>query len=434
MNETVSIDQEDQIKFREWLDLDVESITWEGRYINEFNSLWAILFPSDILIEEQFKKIKFAQKVVKSGPLVSWFQWIFDKFISFAFIYKDLKIKDLSAISGVNDSELALILRGFFVERFPHLEEKFNHKFQLAHVISKNIELDFKSLADEMNITSDLKGSIEDDILKNLEVTLYDDWTELSKKMKEDKDYQAFDYKKIIKNVSFKKQVKFLQELVLLFIVGGALIFSIKVGNNWYENYLVNKITLFESNFFWLDKNLSFKTKNPLGNKEIELSFKELEKLEKLESKKVFEDAQATKRFEVESDVVLTSVDTLPKDFDVANLEQSDYEEVRKGGYRNTRYGRRKAFRVMMTSVDPDKTKRELVKFLDTYHVKQVDNVKPGMKIPGGIYFNLHVPQKVLKEFLSKVTSIEESTILESKTRFGGPAGMNKVFIWIKSI
>ena len=35
------------------------------------------------------------------------------------------------------------------------------------------------------------------------------------------------------------------------------------------------------------------------------------------------------KTFEVESEVVLTSWDSLPKDFNVADLEQSDYEELK---------------------------------------------------------------------------------------------------------
>jgi hypothetical protein len=87
-----------------------------------------------------------------------------------------------------------------------------------------------------------------------------------------------------------------------------------------------------------------------------------------------------------------------------------------------------------MTSVDPQSTKKELIEILNQYKVKQVDNVKPGMEIPGGIYFNLYVSRKILKRFLSRVSIVEESTILESKTVFGGPEGTNKVFIWIKQI
>ena len=172
-----------------------------------------------------------------------------------------------------------------------------------------------------------------------------------------------------------------------------------------------------------------------LGSSEFEIKYNELEELEKIESRQVFRDVSSSQRYEVESDVVLTSVDTLPKDFASANLEQSDYEEVKKGGYRNVRYGRRKAYRVMMTSVDPNKTKEELAALLEKYSVTQVDNVKPGTSIPGGIYFNLFVPTTHLKEFLSKVTSREQNaTILESKTIYGGPSGRNRVFIWVKSI
>ena len=88
----------------------------------------------------------------------------------------------------------------------------------------------------------------------------------------------------------------------------------------------------------------------------------------------------------------------------------------------------------MMTSVDTDKTKEELNTILKKFNVKQVDNVKPGTKIPGGIYFNLFIPRLELKEFLSKVSSLEQAMILESKTSRSGPAGTDKVFIWIKSI
>ena len=80
------------------------------------------------------------------------------------------------------------------------------------------------------------------------------------------------------------------------------------------------------------------------------------------------------------------------------------------------------------------KTKKKIKKVLKFFEVKKADNVEPGTKIPGGIYFNLYVARKQLTEFLSRVTKIEESTILESKTNRFPPKGPNKVFIWIKSI
>lgn len=426
--------EHEQVVFRDWLELSINNITWEGRYINEFNAFWDKMFPNRISLESQFSKLEFARTFVKSGPLIAWFQWLKEKLVCYLFLYKGYTIKQITLYSRFKESEVALILRSFFVERFPHLEEEFNEKFQLSYVTCPNTNITFEKIINELSVDRTLRGSMEDDVLKSLEVTLYEDWVELNENLSSVVIDQKEVFNKVKKSLSFKKQVKFFQELILLFIIGGALIFAVKVGNKWYEDYLVKKITLFEPNFFWLDKNLSFKSENPLSNKEIELSYKELEELEKLESKKVFEENTETSRFDGESDVVLTSVESLPKDFNVANMEQSSYEEKRKGGYRDMRYGRRRAYRIMMTSVSPKQTKQELVDLLKKYSVKQVDNVKPGKEIPGGIYFNLYVPRKIIKEFLSHVSSVEESTILESKTVFGGPAGTNKVFIWIKSI
>lgn len=433
MNEDVLTEHE-QVVFKDWLELSINNITWEGRYINEFNSFWEKMFPQGITLASQFRKLEFARTFVKSGPLVAWFQWLKEKLVCYLFLYKGFTIKKITEFSGFKEAEVALILRSFFVERFPHLEEEFNEKFQLSFVTCDNTNITFEKIIEELSVNRVLRGSLEDDVLKSLEVTLYDDWVQLNENLNRDIVEQKDVIDKVKKSLSFKKQVKFFQELILLFIIGGALIFAVKVGNKWYEDYLVKKITLFEPNFFWLDKNLSFKAENPLSNKEVELSYKELENLEKLESDKVFDENIVTAQYTGESDVVLTSIDSLPKDFNVANMEQSSYEEKRKGGYRDMRYGRRRAYRIMMTSVSPRTTKKELVDILKKYKVKQVDNVKPGKEIPGGIYFNLYVPRKIIKEFLSHVSSVEESTILESKTVFGGPAGTNKVFIWIKSI
>jgi hypothetical protein len=136
------------------------------------------------------------------------------------------------------------------------------------------------------------------------------------------------------------------------------------------------------------------------------------------------------------SEVTLTSWDSLPKDFDVAALEQSGYEEdLKGGGYRDTRYGHTKVYRVMMKSVDTEESKDKLVSLMDKYEVTRVDNVVPGKAVPGGVYYNLYVPRKYLKEFMAQVMDVDDSVLYESRTRTArNPPGMNKVFIWIKNI
>jgi hypothetical protein len=426
-----TVTSEDQIYFKEWLELNLISISWEGRFLTEFNLFWDQLFLSDIEIEAQFKQITYIKSQLKEGPLISWFSWLRDKFLCFVFLNKDLSITDLASISNYTESEISLILRNFFIDRFPHLEELINEELHMGNILATNKNLKFKELQKTLALDIEIRGNSDDDILASLEVTLYSEWKKITKIVQKS---QNTENKKVIKKGTLKRQLKFIKELVVLFLVGGILIFVIKLGNKWYEDHLVKKISIFEPSFFWLDKNLSFKSELLIDKNVIDISSNELEKLEQIESQKVFMESAKASRFEVESDVVLTSVDSLPKDFNVVDLEKSNYEEVRKGGYRNMRYGRRKAYRVMMTSVSPKETKEEIIKYLNRYKVKQVDNVKPGTEIPGGMYFNLYVPLADLKEFLSKVSSVQESTILESKTVFGGPAGTSKVFIWVKSI
>lgn len=430
----MQLDLDDLNKFKEWLELDLDSISWEGRFLEEFEDFWNALFIENRNVEFYFSRIDLLKSKATSGPLVTWFNWLREKFICYLFLYKGFTIRELGIISLKDEKAVALILRDFFIERFPHLEESLNDSFQVGTKISKNLQLTFKNIQDRLVLTSGLRGSLEDEVLTTLEVTLYPDWKTIHELLKKMNDDNKINLDKMVKGASFNKQLKFFQELALLFLFGGLLIFTVKVINKHYEDYLIQRISLFEPNFFWLDKSLSFKSKDPLAANEVELSYKELEKLEALESKSVFKDETSSSRYDVESDVVLTSVEALPRDFTVADLEQSEYEEVKKGGYRDSRYGRRKAYRVMMTSVNPKETKQKLLKVLKFFEVKQVDNVKPGTSIPGGLYFNLYVKRNNLKEFLSRVSSVEESTILESKTVFGGPYGTNKVFIWIKNI
>lgn len=424
--------EEDQEFFKNWVELNLMGISWEGRYLSEFNEFWTTLFAPNKSVADQFEDIKCFQQGLKVGPIISWGKWLSDKFAAYCFIYKGASIRELALISNQSASNLATNLRIFFTERFPNLVEVFNDQFLIGNSLSENLDLTFLKLDQKFTLeASQIRGSLEGEVFTGLELTLYSEWESIRKFKESTSSVEK-------KKTKVEKQpiihVKFIQELLLLFMLGGILIFAIKVGNKWYEDYLVKEISIFEPNFFWLDKNLAFEGDKSLDPKDISISLDELEELEKLESKKFITSELATTRFEVESDVVLTSVDSLPRDFNVADLEQSTYEETRKGGYRNNRYGRRKAYRVMLTSVNAEKTKSELQILLKEFDVKQVDNVKPGTKIPGGIYFNLHVPRKLLKHFLSKLSSVEEATILESKTLSRGPANSSRVFIWIKSI
>ncbi len=418
--------------FKAWINLNLHSISWEGRNLESFNQFWRELFPKELEISEYFENLAMAKSLASQGPVLSWINWLESKLIVYLFIFKNVQIQTLSGLSNYESSSLSLIIRNFFVDQFPNLEDDISNKLQISNILSHGNTVTFSELKELLPESKEIVGATNDEVMTDLEVTLYDDWKTIYTEFCTKPQTQL--QEKILKERSFvKRNFKFLNEIVFLFVLGALFIFLVKVGNKTYEDYLVEKISLFSPNFFWLDKNVSFKSSSlPTPN---EITEDRINELEQLESKQVFKDVTASTRYEVESDVVLTSVDTLPKDFSAATFEQSNYEEVRKGGYRNNRYGRRKAYRVMMASVNPLRIKEKVIGMISSYGIKQVDNVKPGTQIPGGIYFNLYVPRENLKTFLKEVSKFEmKSTILESKTVFGGPAGMDKVFVWVKSI
>lgn len=424
-------------KFKNWLDLDINSIAWEGRYADSFGVFWDSFFKDQINALELSERFDYAKKIAKSGPLISWLNWLFEKFIAFIFINQGLSVREISLTYDLSEKYVSTVLRDHLIKVYPTFEDLINEKFQISNVSSKNLFIKFNELVGILGEEAKIKGTFEDDILAHMEVTLYPDWSNLVKELRKDLSTIKIDFENFKKKTAYRKQLKFFQEVIILLIILSVVVLVLKNTNKWYEDYLINKITLFEPNFFWLDKSLSYQEQGLLAKQQIDLSNKELEELERLEAQTVFEDSKNESRYDPESDVVvLDSVEDVPKSFGEAETEKSDYEETKKGGYRDNSYSvnNKKAYRILMASVEPAGVRDNILPLMKKYGIAQVDNVKPGMQIPGGLYFNLQVPSKNLKDFMSKVSSISEATIFESRSEGGDLAGKNRVFIWIKSI
>lgn len=423
--------------FSSWLDLDINSITWEGRSSESFFKFWKSLFKEEITPIEMAQRFDFARKLVKSGPLISWLTWLYEKFLVYVFITFDVSVRELALNFGLEEKYLSIVLRDHLIKVFPLFEDLINERFMISNVRSENLFLKYSDISPIMGDEAQKKGSFEEEVFTKIEVTLYPEWSNLVKELSKDIIALKIDFEKLKKKGSFKNQLRFVQEVILLLLLLSVVVFSLKNANHWYENYLVNKITLFEPNFFWLDKSLTYQEQDLLAKDQIDLSNKELEDLERIEAQKVFNDEISETRYDPESDVVvLDSIEDVPKSFLDAETEQSLYEENKKGGYRDSSYAssKLKAYRIMMTSVAPEDMKNKILPLLEKFGVSQVDNVKPGTEIPGGIYFNLFVPSNNLKEFMSKVSEFGEATIFESRSQGRDAPGKNRVFIWVKSI
>lgn len=432
----MSLTRKDFETFKVWLDLDVNSIAWEGRYAESFSGFWESFFKDKIEHLELSERFDYAKKIAKSGPLISWLNWLFEKFIAFSFIHQGKSVREIAFLYDLSEKYISTVLRDHLIKVYPAFEDLINENFQISNVSSKNLFLKFEDLVTILGTEARDKGTFEDDILAHMEVTLYPDWPHLVKELRKDLLSLKVDFENFKKKTSFKKQLRFIQEVILLLLILSVIVFALKNTNKWYEDYLINKITLFEPNFFWLDKSLSYQEQDLLAKQQIDLSNKELEELEKLEAQSVFTDEKSETRYDPESDVVvLDSVENVPKSFGEAETEQSQYEENKKGGYRDSNdTSNKKAYRILMASVDPAVIREKILPMMKKYGITQVDNVKPGTQIPGGLYFNLHVPSKFLKDFMTKVSTYGESSIFESRSQGGDQAGKNKVFIWIKSI
>lgn len=423
--------------FKNWLDLDINSIAWEGRYAESFSGFWDSFFKDQIEPKELGERFDYAKKIAKSGPLISWLTWLFEKFIIYSFIHKEQSVREIAFLFDLQERYVATILRDHMIKVYPAYEDLINDKFQISNVSSENLFIKFQDIESKMGSEAREKGTFEDDILAHMEVTLYPDWPNLVKELRKDILLLKVDFENFQKRAAFKKQVRFIQEVILLLLALSLIVFALKNTNKWYEEYLVNKITLFEPNFFWLDKSLTYQEQDLLARQTIDLSNKELDELERIEAQQVFSDEKVGSRYDPESDVVvLDSVEDVPKSFGEAETEKSEYEENKKGGYRDSSYaqGNKKAYRILMASVDPSDIKSKILPLIEKYKVAKIDNVKPGTQIPGGLYFNLNVPSNNLKDFMSQVSTFAEATIFESRSEGGDVAGKNRVFIWVKSI
>lgn len=420
-------------QYRDWLLLDMESISWQGKNKRLFEEFWSIFFLDGINLKDVIERFNYSDVKIKIGPINSWLMWLCQKFIVFVFLRENLSVKEIAEMSQIDSNTISSILRDFLANKFPEHENYFNETFQMGNILSPNLHLNFQKIQDETGVVMPKTGHLDDEIIPSLEITLYDDWAEFVQSLKIDFFHPDFSVQKIQKDFNFEKQIKFVQKILILVFLGALLTYLVQMFNTWYEKYVIDKISIYEPQFLWVDKTLKFQQKDEAIATNFKLNLESIEELPAEIANKA-ELGKEEERTTTESEVVLTSWDALPQDFDFAGQQKSEYEETKQEGYRDSLYGEKKVYRVMMKSEDPVGIKNNIARLLPKYEVSKVGKVLPGTFVPGGVYYNLFVPRKYLKEFLSQVMGIGQSVLYESRTSTGNLPGTNKVFIWIKNI
>ncbi len=410
------LNSEDFIHFKKWIG---PYCSPEGKYSKEFEEFWSLFFKGGQSLSSILEKFK---RVKTSGTISTWFSFMSTKLICYSFVYKEMSIGDLSKETGFPISKVATILRNFFVETFPYLENYFNEVF---HLNRKRKDLLFQDLVDEKKFSKNFPGVQDEDIMKGLDVASLHDWPILVKRYKRKYLPQHSLTKKLAPRNFLKKNSKIFIEVFFLVIGGIILIKGTALINKWYERKLAEKINIFEIQGPKIKNDLSIGKDTAEAPIRADAPVQNLDEIVKNEEKE-------ESAFNEESDVVLTSWKTLPKDFAVTNNDKSDYEEETNTAARDITSGNKKVYRVIMESISPGKTKTEIDNLLLKYKGTQVDSVKPGTYVPGGLYYNVLIPQEKIKEFLYNVMNTDESTLYETRTRLENPPGKGRVFIWIK--
>ena len=426
--------------FYQWLCLNEESITWQGKYRSDFKQFWQLFFSAGLTLEQIASRFAYVYEKIKVGPLHTWFRWLREQFIIYCFTHQGMSLAEIAAQSCTDPSQVATLIRSFYVERFPLAVAGLNDCFELGNIADDNLQMTRELLKKKLQVGKAAPEKDAENIMTALEITLYPEWQVLLQKMRQDFTLKAVDVERIKRKASLYNGMKFIRDVLLLLAMAALIIFLTRWGDEFYQNYLAEKIKILEPSFQWLSEDLSFK-EQALGQVAKAEIISELTELERIISAQQLGRVAEEERFETESDVVISSIDGISPRPNFGDLEQSLYEESRKGvglNFRGYRFGSNKVYRIMVKAVRPDLVKEKLRALLKKYQVAQADKVRPGTKVPGGFYYNLHVPRRYLGEFITQVArekeAEEEAILYETKTLRRNPAGKNRVFIFVKTI
>ncbi len=433
MNELI-FTKNDYLEFRSWLNLNLEGLTWQGRFKKEFESFWDTFFEESLTLKTLMVRFEYAYSQVRIGALSSWFLWLRDRFLNYIFIFKNKSIGQLASEAELPPPLIATILRSFLLDEYPHLDQYFSQVFQVGNILSPNLSTSFYKIKMDINIQSPTSGSREDEIMPSMEVTLFDEWGLFLKKMKADFSSKVFDLSKIKERSTFLKQVRIIQDVSLLLLLFTLTIFGVRQGNVWYEKHLSNKVSIYEPQFSWLNKSGFFKAAENKPAQTFKLDFDGIKDISKSEEINEFFDPE---KYEEETEVTLTNFENIPRDFNKADKEASQYEgdAENPNGLRETKGGTTKIYRLMMTSTNSYASRDQINELVKKYGAEPVGESKPGNDVPGGVYFNLHIPRAEFKDFMSEVMKVNQSKLFESNTsNVKNVPGKTRVFIMVKSI
>ncbi|MDH4467836.1 MAG: hypothetical protein QE271_07245 [Bacteriovoracaceae bacterium] len=219
---------------------------------------------------------------------------------------------------------------------------------------------------------------------------------------------------------------KVFRETTIILFIFVLFIFSYNKFSKIYQSYLLKEIAALEINHSAPDTKLVFKTQVPPAKRKIELSVDEFKNIQTK-----FNNPNIPDFLTPETDILATTVDFGQKQGDRYSIFSFSNSE---DDFRDTQYGFYKSYRLLVKSSDIFASKSKILDLVKKFEISPVTNELVGNEIPGGVFFNLHVPSKNIESFVRELNSTDSVNVYISKSSRPSPPGKEKVFVWIKEI
>ena len=395
-------------------------------------------FPAELSWQKTCQRLTEHQAQQSAVFAKEWLSSLHDFYALYLFWDQDLSLSLLFSTELLGPSSFVLFLRKQLLKNFNLNTQKLDDYFSNLLVEINYQDIDAKKLRNDLQLSlpQEELGKIYNDCLPELEPRSVIKYSEAIRGQINTSGFSGENQKvgwNLLRNEERYWQ-SFLLQMIILFIITVILFLGIKQINHYYEKLIIEKITLLEPNFLWLDTKLTFKSETDVPQKEIKLSSTQIDELEKLE--RVEQSKFQVTEFLPESDILDTSVAIGGWGGGFVQSFSAIEEDTPNIGneYRDIYDGFSRSYRLMLNSADLFDMRKKLISIFRYYNVKEANIPIVGKESLDGVYFNVFIPSNKIQSFISELSGMETTNTYISKTVHRPPQGYERVFIWVKRI
>jgi hypothetical protein len=444
MIETASTDKSDQLYNVQFLPVLRQHLVTDSFGYDQFPEQKQLLqlaievyFPHDFTWQKTCHQLAVHQKQQTAVYAKEWLEYLLNFFCLYIFLEHRITLHAILGTKLVSVSDFLLFIRKHILKAYPDHRESIDKYFAPLALELNYHDLSSEQLFSGLNIKiahEDL-GRIYKDCLPELEPRSVIKFSETIRAAMS-KGGLSFREKYHWKNWRTGSDYwkMFALQVVVLIILTIVLFWGIKTINQYYEKIIIEKITLLEPNFLWLDTNLTFKNESDVPQKAVRLASTQIDDLEKLE--RVEQSKFQETEFLPESDILDTSVAIggWGGGFNQDIASDGETDQGIGNEYRDIYDGYSRSYRLMLNSADLFDMRQRIIDLFRRYKVKEANIPMVGKESLDGVYFNIFIPALQIQQFIQEIGGIETTNTYISKTSYRPPQGYERVFIWVKKI